>query len=168
MEYVQTLDPARLVLAGTALSFITAGFGDMTVNFPLYLGGYGLLLVGQQVEGTDALQAVSELQITFLSIQYTYIYSLQLLILLASSTVFDVIHLAASINWFLKLLNVLQLILKVSNPICVGLVLYPVNSQVPTCLSLMMALRSKGNLGIRGSDLNGPTGEFMHWLSLFT
>jgi len=120
MEYIQTLDPIRLVLAGTALSFITAGFGDMTVNFPLYLGGYGFLLVGQQVEGADALQT--------------------LLILLASSTIFDIVHLTIHLNWFLRLLNVLQLILK-----------------VPTCLSLAVALRSKGNLGIRGSDLSGPT-----------
>ncbi|KAI0801264.1 hypothetical protein C8Q74DRAFT_479854 [Fomes fomentarius] len=124
-DFVQALDPSKLVLVGTALSFATSAFVAPAYNLPIFLFG---VLAQESSEAIQSLQAFTAV--------------------LAASILYDVIFLANNTqHWFIKLLNILLLILK-----------------LPTVAAFATALRQRGGsfsgLNIRGNDLSGPTGEF--------
>ncbi|KAI0735167.1 hypothetical protein C8Q76DRAFT_791739 [Earliella scabrosa] len=121
-DFVQALDPSKLVLAGTALSFATSAFVAPVYNLPIFLFG----MVAQ--ESSDAVQSLQAFTA-----------------LIAGSMVYDIIFMANhEQNWFIKLLNILLLVLK-----------------LPTVAAFATALRQRGGsfsgLNIRGNDLSGPT-----------
>jgi len=121
-DFLQALDPSKLVLAETFLSFITAPFSAPTYNLPIFLFG---LYAQESSEATQSLKAF-----TFLA---------------GGSIIWDIIWMAKNDqNLFIRLVTITIQILK-----------------VPTVLAFAMALRQRGaqfgNLGFRGSDLNGAT-----------
>ncbi|GJE86116.1 hypothetical protein PsYK624_021960 [Phanerochaete sordida] len=121
-DFIQALDPAKLVLVGTCLSFATSAFAAPSYNLPIFLFGH----IAQ--ESSEAIQ------------------SLQLFTaLLTASGIYDIVWLARNEqNWFMRLLTILILILK-----------------VPTALAFATSLRQRGaqfgGLGIRANDLAGAT-----------
>ncbi|KAF9481425.1 hypothetical protein BDN70DRAFT_876406 [Pholiota conissans] len=90
MDFVQTLDPSKLVLAGTGLSFFLSIAATPPYNLPLFLFG---CYAQEAAEATQSLQVFTGL--------------------LGASTVFDIIWM--SINHqpgFFKFLSICLLILK--------------------------------------------------------
>jgi len=93
MDYIQGLDPSKLTLGLTVLSFITSPFASPPYNFPVMLFG---TLVQQQQESSDG-QALQ----TFTG-------------LLATSAIFDIIWMVNhDQNALLRLLTILLLLLKI-------------------------------------------------------
>ncbi|KAF7306932.1 hypothetical protein MIND_00485800 [Mycena indigotica] len=126
MDYVQNLDPSKLLLGLTALSFVTSPFQAPPYNLPIMLFGS---LAQQQDANMNSDNQASQ---TFAG-------------LLGGSIVFDIIWMTSnSQNVFIRLLTVLQLLLK-----------------VPTFFAFGLALRQRGGqfsgLNIRGGDLGGAT-----------
>jgi len=127
MDYVQALDPSKLTLALTALSFIISPFASPPYNLPILLFG----TLAQQQENTDG-QALQ----TFTG-------------LLGVSGVFDIIWMAQhEQNWFIRTLTILLLILKVPTFIAFTLALRQRGSNFGGFSGLG---------GIRGSDVGGAT-----------
>ncbi|KAJ7492611.1 hypothetical protein FB451DRAFT_540044 [Mycena latifolia] len=92
MDYVQGLDPSKLTLALTALSFLISPFAAPVYNLPIFLFG----TLAQQQEGSDpqALQTFTGL--------------------LGASVVFDIIWMIKNEqNGFIRLLTIILLILKI-------------------------------------------------------
>ncbi|KAJ6610903.1 hypothetical protein B0H10DRAFT_2058519 [Mycena sp. CBHHK59/15] len=103
MDYVQGLDPAKLTLALTALSFIISPFAAPPYNLPILLFG----TLAQQQESSDGLQSLQ----TFTG-------------LLGASAVFDVIWMMRNEqSGFIKFLTFLLLILKLPTFVAFGLAL---------------------------------------------
>jgi len=90
-DFIQALDPAKLVLVGTALSFATCAFAAPPYNLPIFLFGH----IAQ--ESSEAIQ------------------SLQLFTaLVTASGIYDIVWLARNQqNWFMRTLTILILLLKV-------------------------------------------------------
>ncbi|KAI1797882.1 hypothetical protein LXA43DRAFT_910050 [Ganoderma leucocontextum] len=89
-DFIQALDPSKLVIVGTAMSFVTSVFSAPVYNLPIFLFG---VLAQEHSETIQSLQA------------FTY--------LLASSMLFDVIWMSSnSQHWFARLVTVLLLLLK--------------------------------------------------------
>ncbi|KAI8995629.1 hypothetical protein BD414DRAFT_480084 [Trametes punicea] len=121
-DFIQALDPSKLVLIGTAMSFVTSGFSAPVYNLPIFLFG----MYAQ--EASDAVQSLKA---------FTF--------LLAGSMFYDIIWMVNnSQNWFIKLVSILLLLLK-----------------IPTTFAFVTALQQRGaafsGLGIRGNDLSGAT-----------
>jgi hypothetical protein len=78
--------------------------------------------------------------------------------------IFDIIYLARnSQNWFIKLITIIILIIKVRFAITrQDTSIKALFSKLPTFLAFALALRQRGSqfpgLGIGGGDLSGPTG----------
>ncbi|KAE9408064.1 hypothetical protein BT96DRAFT_873655 [Gymnopus androsaceus JB14] len=121
MDFVQGLDPSKLVLFGAAFSFFLSGFSAPPYNLPIFLFG---IYAQENAEAFVSLQAFTAL--------------------LGASVFYDVIWMIRNEqNGFIKLLTVLLLLVK-----------------LPTILAFGLAARQRGaqfGLGIRGSDINGPT-----------
>ncbi|KAK0210433.1 hypothetical protein DFS33DRAFT_293062 [Desarmillaria ectypa] len=143
MDFVQGLDPSKLLLGGAVnspilctsltnniqvLSFTVSAFSAPFYNFPLFL--YGLY-------GQENTESVSALQ------NFTGF--------LAGSMLWDIVWMANNgQNGFIKFLSIILLVLK-----------------MPTLATCGLAVRQRGatfgGLGLRGNDLSGPTGAFcMH------
>jgi len=121
-DFVQALDPSKLVLVETVLSFVTSAFSAPTYNLPIFLFG---------VYAQESAEAIQSLK------TFTF--------LLGGSVIYDIIWLAKNEqNWFIRLVTITVLLLK-----------------VPTLLAFGAALRQRGaqfsGLGFRGNDLNGAT-----------
>ncbi|KAF7320334.1 hypothetical protein MKEN_00818200 [Mycena kentingensis (nom. inval.)] len=123
MDAVQNLDPHKLILGLTALSFVLSPFSSPPYNLPISLFG----VIVQSLENTDgqALQIFCAL--------------------LGGSVVFDLVWVfSAQQSWFIRLLTILLLLLK-----------------IPTFFTFGAALRQRGGqftgLNIRGGDLGGAT-----------
>ncbi|OCH96161.1 hypothetical protein OBBRIDRAFT_702173, partial [Obba rivulosa] len=122
-DFIQALDPSKLVLAETALAFVTSAFAAPTYNLPIFLFG---------IYAQESPEAVQSMKI-FMQ-------------LLAGSFVYDIVWMARNRqSWFIRLVTILVLILK-----------------IPTALAFFTALRQRGaqfgNLGFRGNDAGGATG----------
>ncbi|KAI0669900.1 hypothetical protein C8Q78DRAFT_1079809 [Trametes maxima] len=90
-DFVQALDPSKLVLVGTALSFVTSAFSAPVYNLPIFLFG---------TYAQEAPEAVQSLK------TFTF--------LLAGSMFYDIVWMFNnSQHWFTKLLTILLLILKI-------------------------------------------------------
>jgi len=121
-DLLQQLDPGKLVLTETILSFVISPFTAPPYNLAIFLFGT------YAQENTEASQSLQ----TFTG-------------LVGVSMIFDIIYLARnSQNWFIKLITIIILIIK-----------------LPTFLAFALALRQRGSqfpgLGIGGGDLSGPT-----------
>ncbi|KAI0078878.1 hypothetical protein K474DRAFT_1706070 [Panus rudis PR-1116 ss-1] len=122
-DFVQALDPSKLVLVETILSFITSAFNAPSYNLPIFLFG------SYAQESSEAVQSLK----TFT-------------LLVAVSAVYDIIYMARnSQNWFIRLVTILILILK-----------------IPTGLAFAAALRQRGTqfpgLGAGfGNNVSGAT-----------
>jgi len=121
-EFLQQLDPSKLVMVGTVLSLATSAFTAPSYNLPIFLFGT------YAAEATDAVQSLQ----TFVAIT-------------GASMVLDIIFLSRhEQNWFIKLITIIVLLLK-----------------LPTFLVFGQALRQRGpglgGLGINAGDLSGPT-----------
>ncbi|PIL31961.1 hypothetical protein GSI_06665 [Ganoderma sinense ZZ0214-1] len=130
-DFVQALDPSKLVIVGTAMSFVASAFSAPVYNLPVFL--FGVLAQ----ESSEAIQSLQT---------FTY--------LLAGSMLFDVIWMSRnSQNWFARLVTVLLLILKANSSTR--------KTQFPTIFAFVTALRQRGGsfsgLNIRGNDLSGAT-----------
>ncbi|KAJ6604658.1 hypothetical protein DFH09DRAFT_1300843 [Mycena vulgaris] len=102
MDYVQGLDPSKLTLALTALSFVISPFVSPPYNLPILLFG----TLAQQQEGSDS-QALQ----TFTG-------------LLGASAIFDIVWMINNEqNGFIKLLTIVLLILKIPTFVAFGLAL---------------------------------------------
>ncbi|KII94342.1 hypothetical protein PLICRDRAFT_695347 [Plicaturopsis crispa FD-325 SS-3] len=89
-EFIQALDPAKLVLAETILSFATAPFTAPPYNLAIFLFG---IYAQENAEGYQSLQTFTGL--------------------LGASTIFDIIWMSRnSQNGFIKFVTILILILK--------------------------------------------------------
>ncbi|KAF8919571.1 hypothetical protein CPB85DRAFT_1277173 [Mucidula mucida] len=92
MEFVQGLDPSKLVLAGTVLSFVIAPFTAPTYNLPIFLFG---------TYAQENTEAVASLQ-TFTG-------------LVGGSLLWDIIWMSRNDqNGFIKLLTILLFFVKVA------------------------------------------------------
>ncbi|KAI0778187.1 hypothetical protein BD413DRAFT_446769, partial [Trametes elegans] len=90
-DFIQSLDPSKLVLVGTGLSFITSAFVAPAYNLPIFLFGV------YAQEATEAIQSLKA---------FTF--------LLAASMFYDVIwFFRNSPSWFIRLVLILLLILKI-------------------------------------------------------
>ncbi|EJF66697.1 hypothetical protein BD309DRAFT_854155 [Dichomitus squalens] len=123
-DFIQALDPSKLAIVGTAMSFVTSAFVAPVYNLPIFL--FGVL----SQESSEAIQSLRA---------FTF--------LLGGSILYDIIWMSNnSQHWFVRLLTVLLLILK-----------------LPTIFAFATALRQRGGsfsgLNIRGNDLSGATGE---------
>jgi len=121
-EWLQQLDPSKLVLAETVLSFIISPFTSPSYNLPIFLFG---MYAQDNTEGIQSLQTFTGL--------------------VGVSFIFDIVFMARNgQNWFIRMITILTLILK-----------------LPTFFAFALALRQRGaqfsGLGIRGGDLGGPT-----------
>ncbi|PPQ64400.1 hypothetical protein CVT26_002107 [Gymnopilus dilepis] len=91
MDFVQTLDPSKLVLAGTGLAFILSLGASPSYNFPLFLFG---CYVQETSEATQSLQIFTTL--------------------LGLSTVFDIAWMMKNEQHsFFKVFTVVLLLLKI-------------------------------------------------------
>ncbi|EKM61042.1 uncharacterized protein PHACADRAFT_84510 [Phanerochaete carnosa HHB-10118-sp] len=90
-DFIQALDPSKLVLLGTVLSFTTSAFVAPVYNLPIFLFGH----IAQ--ESSEAIQ------------------SLQLFTgLVAASGIYDIVWLARNEqHWLMRIVTILILILKV-------------------------------------------------------
>jgi len=121
-ELLQQVDPSTLILVETMLSFAISPFTAPPYNLAIFLFG---TYAQENTEGVQSLQTFTGL--------------------VGFSMVFDIIFLARNEqNWFIKMITIFILIIK-----------------LPTFLIFALALRQRGaqfaGLGIRGSDLSGPT-----------
>ncbi|KIP11954.1 hypothetical protein PHLGIDRAFT_98655 [Phlebiopsis gigantea 11061_1 CR5-6] len=125
-DFLQALDPSKLVLVEAVLSFATSAFAAPVYNLPIFLFG---TLAQESAEAIQSLQA------------FTFLVS--------ASIVYDIIWLAKNEqSWFIRLLTILILILK-----------------VPTALAFAFSLRQRGaqfaglpgGFNIRGTSLPGAT-----------
>ncbi|KAF9036961.1 hypothetical protein BDZ89DRAFT_946302 [Hymenopellis radicata] len=99
MEFVQGLDPSKLVLAGTVLSFVIAPFAAPTYNLPIFLFG------SYAQENTEA---VASLQ-TFTG-------------LVGGSLLWDIIWMSTNEqNGFIKFLTILLFFVKIPTFLAFGL-----------------------------------------------
>ncbi|PBK96484.1 hypothetical protein ARMGADRAFT_1138712 [Armillaria gallica] len=99
MDFVQGLDPSKLLLGGAVLSFVVSAFSAPIYNFPLFL--YGLY-------GQENTESVSALQ------NFTGF--------LAGSLLWDIIWMANhGQHGFIKFLTILLLILKIPTLAACGL-----------------------------------------------
>jgi len=90
MDFLQALDPSKIVLAGTAVSFLLSIFDSPSYNLPIFLFGC------YAQENSEALQSLQ----TFTG-------------LLGVSTIFDIIWMAKNYQpGFARFLNICLLILK--------------------------------------------------------
>jgi len=102
MDYVQGLDPSKLTLALTALSFVLSPFAAPPYNLPILLFG----TLAQQQEGSDS-QALQ----TFTA-------------LLGASAIFDVVWMIRNDqSGFIKFLTFILLMLKIPTFVAFGLAL---------------------------------------------
>lgn len=98
MDFIQSLDPSKLVLAGMTLSFVTSPFAAPPYNLAIFLFG---IYVSESSEAFIGLQALTAL--------------------LGASTIADFIWmLKNSQNGFIKFLTVLLLILKIPTFLAFG------------------------------------------------
>ncbi|KAI0322337.1 hypothetical protein OF83DRAFT_1049645 [Amylostereum chailletii] len=89
-DFLQSLDPAKLVLAETALAFIISPFSSPTYNLPIFLFG---IYAQENAEAVQSLQVFSAL--------------------VGASALFDIIWMARnSQQWLVKLVHILILVLK--------------------------------------------------------
>ncbi|KLO14447.1 hypothetical protein SCHPADRAFT_939516 [Schizopora paradoxa] len=121
-EFIQNLDPRNIIAIEAVLSFATSPFVAPSYNLPIFLFG---VYAQESVESNQSLKLFSGL--------------------LGASILMDFIWLSRNTqNWFIKLLCILILILK-----------------LPTVMASLASLRQRGEqlsgLGIRGGDLSGPT-----------
>jgi len=122
-EFLQQLDPSKLVLAETVLSFITSPFEAPPYNLAIFLFGY---YAQENQNGSQSLQMFTGL--------------------VGASAVFDIVYMARhQQNWFIKLITILILIIK-----------------LPTFFAFALALRQNGGaqfpgLGVGADNLSGPT-----------
>ncbi|KAI0365249.1 hypothetical protein BV20DRAFT_1028403 [Pilatotrama ljubarskyi] len=121
-DFIQALDPSKLVLVGAAMSFVTSAFSAPVYNLPIFLFG----MYAQ--EASEAIQSLKA---------FTF--------LLAGSMFYDIIWMVNhSQNWFIRVVTILLLLLK-----------------IPTTFAFVSALQQRGaqfsGLGIRGNDLSGAT-----------
>ncbi|CDO71564.1 hypothetical protein BN946_scf184911.g34 [Trametes cinnabarina] len=90
-DFIQALDPSKLVIAGTALSFITSGFSAPSYNLPIFLFG---IYVQEASEAVQSMRA------------FTF--------LLGGSMFYDIIWMFSNTqHWFIKFLSILLLLLKI-------------------------------------------------------
>ncbi|KAI0825133.1 hypothetical protein BC628DRAFT_1419493 [Trametes gibbosa] len=90
-DFIQALDPSKLVLVGTTLSFVTSAFSAPAYNLPIFLFGT------YAQESAEAVQS---------SKTFTF--------LLAGSMLYDIIWMVRNPqNWFIRTLTILLLILKI-------------------------------------------------------
>ncbi|KAI0814957.1 hypothetical protein BC629DRAFT_826329 [Irpex lacteus] len=142
-DFIQALDPAKLVLVETALSFATSAFAAPVYNLPIFLFG---------TYAQEASEAIQSLQ-TFT-------------ILVAASALYDIIWLARhEQNWLIRILSILILILKVRS-YYMHVIHHLTSTQAPTVLAFAAALRQRGTqfsgLSFTGNNLNGATGTLLH------
>ncbi|KZT02718.1 uncharacterized protein LAESUDRAFT_705762 [Laetiporus sulphureus 93-53] len=119
-EFVQRLDPIKLVQVETALSFAVSAFDAPNYNLPIFLFG---MYTQEVAEATESLKL--------------FIY------LLSASVLYDLIWMYNNHqNWFLKLITILTLALK-----------------IPTVLAFLSALRQRGahlsGISFQGNDVGG-------------
>ncbi|TCD71524.1 hypothetical protein EIP91_008905 [Steccherinum ochraceum] len=89
-DFIQALDPYKLILAETVLSFTTSAFNAPIYNFPLFLFG---IYAQETQEATESLKIFSGMT--------------------AISVVLDIIWMSVNPqNWFIRVLTVVVLILK--------------------------------------------------------
>ncbi|KAJ7932392.1 hypothetical protein B0H13DRAFT_1955233 [Mycena leptocephala] len=101
MDFVQNLDPSKLTLGLTALSFVISPFAAPVYNLPILLFGH---LAQTQEQDGQALQIFTGL--------------------LGGSAIFDVIWMASNEqNGFIRFLTILLLILKMPTFVAFGLAL---------------------------------------------
>ncbi|KAF7310920.1 hypothetical protein HMN09_00635300 [Mycena chlorophos] len=104
MDYVQNLDPSKLVLGLTALSFITSISGP-SYNLPISL--YGSIVAQSQESGNSDGQALQ----TFTA-------------LLGVSAVYDIVWMASNDQaWFMRILTIILLLAKIPTFLAFGLAL---------------------------------------------
>ncbi|CAL1695842.1 unnamed protein product [Somion occarium] len=90
-DFIQALDPSKLVLVETVLSFLTSAFHAPVYNLPIFLFGLHVQ------ESSDAIQSLRA---------FTFIAG--------GSIIYDIIWMARNHqNWFLRLLTIVIQILKV-------------------------------------------------------
>ncbi|OBZ79775.1 hypothetical protein A0H81_01132 [Grifola frondosa] len=121
-DFIQALDPSKLVLIETVLSFATSAFDAPVYNLPIFLFG---IYAQENSEAIQSLKAFTGL--------------------VGGSLIYDIIWMAKhEQNWFVRMLTIMILILK-----------------VPTALAFVTALHQRGaqfsGLGFRGNDLSGAT-----------
>jgi len=89
-EWLQQLDPSKLVLAETVLSFAISPFKSPSYNLPIFLFG---IYAQENTEGVQSLQTFTGL--------------------VGVSTIFDIIYMARhGQNWFTRTITIFILILK--------------------------------------------------------
>ncbi|OJT15840.1 hypothetical protein TRAPUB_3438 [Trametes pubescens] len=94
-DFVQALDPSKLVLVGTVLAFVTSAFSAPAYNLPIFLFGT------YAQESSEAIQSLKA---------FTF--------LLAGSMFYDIIWMVNhSQNWFIRTVTILLLVLKVMRPV---------------------------------------------------
>ncbi|TFY79149.1 hypothetical protein EWM64_g4862 [Hericium alpestre] len=97
-EFIHALDPSKLVLAETVLSFAISPFSSPSYNLPIFLFG---IYAQENQEAVLSLQVFSSL--------------------VGVSMIFDIIWLSQNEqNWFLKLFSALILVLKVPTFLAFG------------------------------------------------
>jgi len=100
-EWLQQLDPSKLILAETVLSFAVSPFTTPTYNLPIFLFG---MYAQENTEGVQSLQTFTGL--------------------VGVSVIFDIIYMAQNQqNWFTRMITILILILKVPTFFAFGLAL---------------------------------------------
>ncbi|THV04943.1 hypothetical protein K435DRAFT_961660 [Dendrothele bispora CBS 962.96] len=99
MDFVQSLDPSKLVLVGASLSFILSGVRAPPYNFPLYLFGY------YAQENSEAVQSLQ----TFTG-------------LLGVSIIYDIVWMSTNgQHGFIRFLNIVLILLKLPTFLAFGL-----------------------------------------------
>lgn len=89
-EWLQQLDPSKLILAETVLSFAISPFKSPSYNLPIFLFG---IYAQENTEGVQSLQTFTGL--------------------VGISTIFDIIYMARhGQSWFTRMITILILILK--------------------------------------------------------
>ncbi|KAF7985392.1 hypothetical protein HWV62_6651 [Athelia sp. TMB] len=138
-DFLQQLDPSKLVMVGAALSLVTSAFTAPSYNLPIFLFGT------YAAEAADATQSLQTVIHSFLVNGRNADLDPQFVGITGASMVLDIIFLARhQQNWFIKLITIVILLLK-----------------LPTFLVFGLALRQRGpglgGLGINAGDLSGPT-----------
>jgi len=98
-EWLQQLDPSKLVLAETALSFSISPFASPTYNLPIFLFG---MYAQENMDGVQSLQTFTGL--------------------VGVSTIFDIVYMAQNEqSWFIRMITIFILILKLPTFFAFGL-----------------------------------------------
>lgn len=106
-EWLQQLDPSKLVIAETVLSFVISPFTSPTYNLPIFLFG---IYAQENTEGVQSLQTFTGL--------------------MGVSFVFDIVFMARNgQNWFTRMITILILILKIPTFFAFGIALRQRDSQ---------------------------------------